>query len=260
MKVLGGVSQRAYRRCLRALLLLAGMAAASGATAAEVKVAVAANFSKPLQTIAAAFERATGHRVSMTAASTGKLYAQIRNGAPFAVFLAAETTTPARLEAEGLGVPGSRFTYATGTLLLWSPDPAAVDAEGQVLRQPGRGKIALAHSRLAPYGHAAAEALTALGLWETLTPRFVWGENVGQTYQFVASGNAALGFISASQVTLNGRLQHGSAWSVPQHLYTPIHQDALLLQAGADNPAAKALLRFLREPAARAILNSYGYR
>ena len=232
---------------------------AGTAHAAEAKVAVASNFAQPLAAIAAVFQKETGHTVSASKASTGKLYAQIRHGAPFEVLLSADDETPARLEAEGLGVAGSRFTYATGTLLLWSLDATVVDAAGAILRKPGSGKIAIANPKLAPYGRAAQEALTAMGLFEALKPRFVMGENIGQTFQFVASGNAGMGLVAAAQVMQNGKLKSGSAWQVPATLYAPIRQDAILLKAGADNAAARALMRFLREPPVRAILQSYGY-
>ena len=253
-KKLLGRSGEFLERWLVGLLLCMG-----AAQAAEVKVAVASNFAQPLAAIAAAFQKETGHTVSISAASSGKLYAQIRHGAPFEVLLSADDETPARLEREGLGVAGSRFTYATGALLLWSADAAAVDAEGKILRQPGSGKIAIANPKLAPYGRAAQEALTALGLYDALKPRFVMGENIGQTFQFVASGNAALGLVAAAQVMQAGRLKSGSAWPVPTHLHAPIRQDAILLNTGVNNAAAKALLRTLREPAARAIIRSYGY-
>jgi len=236
-------------------LLGAGLARADG-----VKVAVAANFSQPLAAIAAAFHRDMGHTISASAASTGKLYAQIKHGAPFEVLLSADDEIPARLEAEGLGVPGSRFTYATGALLLWSPAATVVDAKGQALRQPGVGKIAIANPKLAPYGRAAQEALTALGLFEAMKSRLVMGENIGQAFQFVVSGNAEMGFVAASQVMQDGKLKSGSAWAVPANLYAPILQDAVLLQPGRHSPAAQALMRYLREPAARAIIQSYGYQ
>jgi molybdate transport system substrate-binding protein len=233
---------------------------AQAVSAAEVKVAVAANFAPPLAALATVFQKETGHTVSFAAASTAKLYAQIRHGAPFEVLLSADAETPARLEAEGLGVLGSRFTYATGALVLWSPKPAAVDAEGKILYQPGTGKVAIANPKLAPYGRAAQEALTALGRYDALKPRFVMGENIGQTFQFVASGNAAMGLVAAAQVMQAGKLKGGSAWQVPQNLYAPIRQDAILLKTAADNAAARALMRFLREPAARSIIQFYGYQ
>ncbi len=247
------------KKLMRLFLFVVMCLATSLTQAAEVKVAVASNFVQPLAAVAAVFQKDTGHTVSVSVASTGKLYAQIRNGAPFDVLLSADDETPARLEAEGLGVLGSRFTYATGVLLLWSADAAAVDVEGRVLSQPGSGKIAIANPRLAPYGRAAQQALTALSLYDHLKSRFVMGENIGQTFQFVASGNASLGFLAASQVMLNGKLKSGSAWRVPARIYAPIRQDAILLKSGANNTAAQALLRMLRESAARTIIQSYGY-
>jgi molybdate transport system substrate-binding protein len=191
--------------------------------------------------------------------STGKLYAQIRNGAPFEVLLAADEETPRRLEAEGLARPDSRFTYAVGKLVLWSPREGVVDSRGEVLRQPAQGKLAIANPRVAPYGAAAVESLQQLGLLSMWEPQFVQGESVAQAYQFVASGNAALGFIALSQVAEDGRIARGSGWLVPAHLYSPLRQDAVLLNAGASNPAATAFLLYLRGNAARAILRRAGY-
>lgn len=228
--------------------------------AAEVQVAVASNFLAPMQRIAAAFERDTGHRARLAAGATGKFYAQIRNGAPFEVLLAADETTPARLEAEGRAVAGTRFTYAIGRLVLWSPRAEYVDAEGAILRRGGFAHLAVANPRTAPYGAAAAQVLAALGLGDALAARLVTGENIGQTYQFVASGNAELGFVALSQVMADGKLAGGSAWPVPDELYLPIRQDAVLLERGADNPAAAALLDYLRGDAARALIGGYGYR
>ena len=229
------------------------------AHAAEVSVAVATNFTAPMQKIAARFEQDTGHKAVLAFGSTGRFYAQIRNGAPFQVLLAADDETPARLEREGVGVPGSRFTYATGRLVLWSSQPGLVDAQGEVLRSGRVDRLALADPKLAPYGAAAIETLGALGVLEALRPRFVQGENIAQAHQFVATGNAALGFVALSQVFSDGRLTSGSAWVVPAHLHAPIRQDALLLEKGRDNPAATALLQDLRGDKARAVLRSYGY-
>ena len=229
------------------------------AHAAEVSVAVATNFTAPMQKIAARFEQDTGHKAVLAFGSTGRFYAQIRNGAPFQVLLAADDETPARLEREGVGVPGSRFTYATGRLVLWSSQPGLVDAQGEVLRSGRVDRLALADPKLAPYGAAAIETLGALGVLEALRPRFVQGENIAQAHQFVATGNAALGFVALSQVFSDGRLTSGSAWVVPAHLHAPIRQDALLLEKGRDNPAATALLQYLRGDKARAVLRSYGY-
>ncbi len=228
--------------------------------AAEVQVAVAANFSAPMQKIAQAFEQDSGHQVRLAFGSTGKFYAQIRNGAPFQLLLAADDTTPARLVAEGLGQADSRFTYATGRLLLWSKQPGLVDEQGAVLRKTGAfERIALADPKLAPYGAAAVQALGKLGLLEALAPKFVQGESIAQTYQFIATENAALGFVALSQVQVDGRIAQGSAWLVPANLHEPIRQDALLLNSGRSNPAAAALLQYLRGDKARAIIRAYGY-
>jgi molybdate transport system substrate-binding protein len=246
---------------LRSLLALAGLAAMTlNCGAAELQVAVAANFTAPMQRIAAAFEAATGHKAMLSFGSTGKFYAQIRNGAPFELLLAADEQTPARLENEGLAVPGTRFTYAIGRLVLWSAQPGVVDDQGAVLRKSGDGRIAVADPRLAPYGAAAVETLTRLGLLQTLQPRFVQGEDIAQTYQFVATGNAPLGFVALSQVTVDGRIARGSAWVVPSQLHAPIRQDAVLLAKGKDNAAATALIAFLKGDAARAIIRGYGYQ
>jgi len=227
--------------------------------AAEVSVAVAANFTAPMQKIAVAFEQDTGHKAVLAFGSTGKFYAQIRNGAPFHLLLAADDETPAKLDKEGLTVPGSRFTYAIGTLVLWSAQAGLVDKQGQVLRTGHFERIALADPKLAPYGAAAVETLTRLGLLPTLQSRFVQGENIGQTYQFVATGNAALGFVALSQVMVDGRITRGSAWQIPADLHTPIRQDAVILSNAKDNAAAAALAAYLRSDKARAIIRAYGY-
>lgn len=227
--------------------------------AAEVSVAVAANFAAPMQRLAAAFEQDTGHRATLAVGSTGKFYAQIKNGAPFQVLLSADDETPARLDREGLGVTGTRFTYAIGRLVLWSRQPGLVDEKGDVLRSGRFERIALADPKLAPYGAAAVEVLEGLKLMSSLAPKFVQGENIAQTYQFVATGNAELGFVAMAQVFADGKLTQGSAWMVPASLHTPIRQDALLLNAGKGNPAAAALMAYLRSEKARAIIRSFGY-
>jgi molybdate transport system substrate-binding protein len=229
------------------------------AHAAEVQVAVAANFAAPMKVLAAQFGQRTGHVARLSVGATGKFYAQIVNGAPFDVLLAADAATPARLEREGLAVKGSRYTYATGRLVLWSADPALVDAAGAVLKQGRYAHLALANPTLAPYGAAARETLGALGLASALEGRLVQAENIAQAHQFVASGNAELGFVALSQVWLDGRLQSGSAWIVPANLYAPLRQDAVLLARAKDNPAALELLRFLRSAPARAVMTRYGY-
>lgn len=229
------------------------------AGAAEVSVAVAANFSTPMQKIAKLFAQDTGHRAVLAFGSTGRFHAQIRNGAPFQVLLAADAETPARLERESIGAPGSRFTYAVGRLVLWSRQPGLVDARGEVLKSGRFDKLALADPKLAPYGAAAMETLAALGVLEAVRPRVVQGESIAQTYQFVASENAQLGFVALSQVAADGRIRTGSGWIVPPGLHAPIRQDAILLGRGRDNPAAVALMQYLRSDKARAIIRSHGY-
>jgi len=224
-----------------------------------VQVAVAANFTAPMQKLAADFEQATGHHAQLAFGSTGKFYAQIRNGAPFDVLLAADDETPAKLEQEGLAVSGSRFTYSIGQLALWSAKPGYVDNKGAVLKRGTFAHLALANPKLAPYGAAAVESLNKLGLLATLQPRFVQGENIAQTFQFVSTGNAELGFVALSQVFEGGKLKTGSAWIVPASLHNPIRQDAVILVRGKDNPAALALMKYLKTDKARAIIRAYGY-
>lgn len=229
------------------------------AHAGSVQVAVAANFTAPMQQIAASFEQDTGHKAVLSFGATGKFYSQIRNGAPFEVLLAADDETPARMEREGMAVPNTRFTYAIGRLVLWSAKPDFVDSRGDVLKKGGFSHLALANPKLAPYGVAAMEVMSGLGLASQLQPRFVQGENIAQTYQFVHSGNAELGFVALSQVYRDGKLASGSAWIVPASLHTPIRQDAALLQKGKDNAAANTLLKYLGGDKARTIIRAYGY-
>ena len=230
------------------------------AHADDVQVAVAANFTAPAKRIAAGFEKATGHKALLAFGATGKFYAQIRNGAPFEVFLAADDETPARLEQEGATVTGSRFTYAIGTLVLWSPAPDRVDAQGEVLRKGGFAHLSIANPRLAPYGTAAMEVIAALKLTDALQPKLVQAENIAQAYQFVASGNAELGFVAASQVMQDGRIAAGSAWIVPPALHAPIRQDAVILERGKGKPAAEAWMKYLKGDAAKAIIRAHGYQ
>ena len=229
------------------------------AHADEVAVAVAANFTAPMQKIAAAFEKDTGHKATLSFGATGKFYAQIANGAPFGILLAADDTTPEKIAKEGLGDSATRFTYAIGQLVLWSKQPGYVDAEGKVLQKSDWQHIAIANPKLAPYGLAAMQALDKLGLTAQVRPRIVQGENIGQTYQFAASGNAPLGFVALSQVVENGALREGSAWVVPANLHAPIRQDAIVLKPGRGNAAAAALMQYLRSDKARAVIQSYGY-
>ena len=242
-----------------AAVLMAGLFLSAPLQAAELSVAVAANFTAPMQKIAAAFEKETGHKLALSFGSTGKFYAQIKNGAPFEVLFAADDETPARLEREGEGVAGTRFTYAIGKLVLWSKQPGLVDDKGEVLRTGSFERIALADPKLAPYGAAAMQTLTHLGLADALSSKFVQGENIGQTYQFVATQNAPLGFVALSQVSAEGRVTEGSAWMVPETFYEPIRQDTLILAKGKDNTAAAELMRYLQGDAAKAVIRSYGY-
>lgn len=231
----------------------------SPALAAEAQVAVAANFAEPIKAIAAVLQKTTGHTLKISLGATGKLYAQIRNGAPFDVLLAADTRTPEALEKDGLAQPGSRFTYATGKLVLWSADANRVDARGDVLKSPGLRKLAYAAPKVAPYGAAAVEAMDKLGLTATLSPKLVQGESIGQTFSFVYTGNADVGFVAMSQVLEGGKLKSGSMWVVPQTLYSPIRQDAVVLQKAASNEAAQALVKLLKSPNVKDLIRSYGY-
>jgi molybdate transport system substrate-binding protein len=242
--------------------LLAGLltlALSASAFADEVQVAVAANFTAPMKVIAADFEKATGHKAVLSFGSTGKFYAQIKNGAPFDVFLAADDETPARLEKEDGIVPGSRFTYATGKLVLWSPKRDFVDAKGEVLKKENFAHLAIASPKLAPYGAAAVETMTRLGVYETLQPKLVTGESIAQAFGFVSTGNAELGFVALSQVYENGQLKSGSGWIVPANLHSPIRQDAVILSHGKDNKAAEALAAYLKSEPAKAVIRSFGY-
>ncbi len=226
---------------------------------AEVNAAVAANFAAPMQRIAMAFEQETGHKPILSFGSTGNLYAQIRNGAPFQILLSADSQTPAKLESEGLGLTGSRFTYAVGTLVLWSKQPGFVDEKGDVLRVGKFERIAIANPKLAPYGVAALQTLTQLGVLSSVQPKLVQGENIAQAFQFVATENAQLGLVALSQVMVDGKIAQGSAWIVPSKLHAPIAQDAILLVKGRDNPAAAALMRYLQSDRVKTIIRSYGY-
>jgi len=249
---------------MRLFLALVGAFFFASAQAGEVTVAVAANFTAPMQKIAKAFELETGHKAHLAFGATGKFYAQIKNAAPFAVLLAADDETPAKLEKEAFSVVGTRFTYATGRLALWSRQPNLVDDKGEVLRsnrfdQLGIHKIAIADPKLAPYGAAAMEVIQRMGVQSSVSPKLVQGESIGQTYQFVSTENAQLGFVALSQISVDGRITQGSAWVVPQSMHTPLKQDAVLLNAGKDNAAARALLKYLQSNTAKAIIQSYGY-
>lgn len=240
------------------VLLTCLVSASWVAHADEVSVAVAANFTAPMKQIAADFEKDTGHKVVASYGATGKFYAQIKNGAPFEVLLSADDETPARLIKDNAAVAGSNFTYALGKLVLWSPKPGRVDAAGEVLKQGGFEHLAVANPKTAPYGAAAVQTLQALGLWATLATRLVTGENISQTHQFVSTGNASLGFVALSQVVKDGQIE-GSGWLVPAQLYSPIRQDAVVLNPGRGQPAAQALMTYLKSDKAKAVIRSFGY-
>jgi len=239
-------------------LLWLGLAA-HGAGAAEVQVAVAANFSGTMKVLSQLFEQESGHQARIITGATGKFYAQIKNGAPFQVLLAADAQTPLLLEQEGFAVPGSRFTYAVGHLVLWSKQTALVDAQGDVLRSARFKRLAIADPRLAPYGAAAVQVLEHMGAMAQVKDRLVQGDSVAQAYQLVASGNAELGLIARSQLIVDGNPVAGSTWLVPESLHSPLRQDAVLLKPGQANPAALAFLQFLQSPRARALMRDHGY-
>lgn len=246
---------------LQALLtLFAGLLFSATSLAAEVQVGVAANFTAPIQAIAGEFEKDTGHKLVAAFGATGQLYAQIQNGAPFEVFFSADESTPAKLEKEGLGVSGSRFTYAVGSLVLWSPKVGYIDGSDAVLKANQFQHLAIASPVAAPYGLAATQVLAKLGLSEAVSGKIVEGQNITQALQFVSTGNAELGFVALSQVYKDGQISSGSAWIVPEALYAPIKQDALILKKGEQNPAATALVEYLKGPKAAAIIKSYGYK
>ncbi|NIQ02017.1 MAG: molybdate ABC transporter substrate-binding protein [Nitrospinaceae bacterium] len=248
------------RRMVTGMVTAFCLATASPAMSGEVTVAVATNFLNPFKQLVREFHKQTGHTVRTVSGSTGKLYAQIRHGAPFQVFLAADSERPRRLETQGQAVAASRFIYARGKIVLWSADPNRLGPDGeQVLRRKKFRHLALANPKTAPYGKAALTVLHRLKLHQPLSDRLVQGENIGQTFQFIATHNAELGFVALSQI-LDPRLKtKGSRWDVPENLYDPIDQEAVLLKNAETDPAALALVRFLKSDAARNIIQSYGY-
>ncbi len=248
------------RPVLGALILVALGLGPVMARAETALAAVAANFAETAEALAPLFHQATGHELHLTTGSTGKLYAQIGAGAPFDLLLSADAATPARLLAEGKAVADSGFTYAIGRLTLWSPDPDRIGPDGPAaLRDPDLRFVAIANPDLAPYGHAAREVLQELGLWAALQPRIAMGQNIGQAHSMVATGAAELGLVALSAVQSPRNPAQGSRWDVPQALFEPIRQDAVLLNPGADNPAARAFLDFLRGPEAVTVIDAYGY-
>lgn len=244
---------------LRAVLIAGCCAAVLAARAGEVRVAVAANFASPMARIGEAFSAATGHQVRLSAGATGKFHSQIVAGAPFDVLVAADHHTPARLVADGHAVAGTAFTYAVGSLVLWSTRAGFVDDQGAVLASGRFRHLAIADPKVAPYGAAALQVLQARGLEQALAPRLVTATSIGQAYQFVGSGNAELGFVALSQVLMPGKPATGSFWRVPPGLHAPIRQDAVLLKPGQHNPAALALMAYLKGEAARELMRAHGY-
>lgn len=228
------------------------------AQAEQALVAVAANFVPPFREVAMEFEKSTGHTLRVASGSSGNFYAQIKNGAPFDVFVSADTERPKLLEEDGLGVKDSRVTYAVGRLALWSLTPSLVKGADTLNSQHFK-HLAIANPKTSPYGAAAMQAMQKLGVWDNLQPRIVTGENLGQTMGFIESGNAELGFVALSQV-LDPKLKgKGARWDVPTDLHEPIKQDMILLTKGKDNPAARALMEFIGGPQAQAVIRRYGY-
>lgn len=227
--------------------------------AAPLRVAVAANFAVPAKSLAASFTQQTGQPVDLLIGATGKLYAQISNGAPFDVLLSADAATPLRLEQEGRTLAGSRFTYALGRLALWSAKPDFVDSKGDVLQAGQFNKLAIAAPKLAPYGDAAMQTLNALGLQARLEPKIVIGESVGQAFSFVSTGNADLGFVALAQVLVQGKLVAGSAWFVPASLHAPLRQDAVILSRSTEQKGARLFLKHLQSQSSQALIRGFGY-
>jgi len=239
---------------------LPGAALTDDVPAGQVHVAVAANFADCLDQLGTTFEKSTGHELVVSIGSTGKHFAQIKAGAPFDVFFAADSERPALLEADGLTVPGSRFTYAIGRLVLWMPraEPDSDQSVIEALKSPEYRHLAIANPRLAPYGLAAKQTLTSLGIWDDLESRLVMGQSIGQTWQFVATGNAQLGFVALSQWSAADN-PGGTWWIIGADLHEPIEQQAVLLRSAAKNEAASQLMEYLRGPEARLIIETYGY-
>jgi molybdate transport system substrate-binding protein len=245
-----------YAAAQRVLLATLLLLSPGQSCAEEILVATASNFRQAMAELAHQFEQASGHRITPIFGSTGKHFAQIVNGAPFDAFFAADAKRPIQLEEQGLSVPDSRFTYAIGRLVLWSPNAELVDPQGQVLKQQDFNRLAIANPRLAPYGLAARQTLENLGLWQRLEARLVRGENIAQAFLFVRSGNADLGLVAWSQIKNQGEPVEGSFWRVPEELYAPIEQQAVLLK---DNDATRSFMAFIRSSKAAKIIQNHGY-
>ena len=238
------------------LIVLLALTTSLSVRADSITVAVASNFTAPANDLATAFEKETGHTVRLTFGSSGKLLAQITHGAPFDVFLSADQAKPLKLEDDNLAVSGTRFTYALGTLALWT----ASDAPARDILMDGEySRLALANPRLAPYGEAAMQVLSALDLSEASQPKIVMGENITQTWQFVATGNAEIGFVALSQILKDGEISPGNAWVIPADLYDPVKQDAVLLTRAKDNDVARQWLAFLQSEVGHNVIKGFGY-
>ncbi len=248
-----------FKRLINLTIASCLLSFASLIRAETVLVAVASNFTKPMTEIAEAFKKDTGHTAKLSFGSSGKIVSQLENGAPFEVFLSADDAKPAKLEQQGLTVAGSRFTYALGTLVLWSAKSGYVDDQGQILKKGGFKHLTIANPKLAPYGEAAMETMKQMGVYDQLQALLVQGDNISQAHQFVSTGNAELGFVALSQVISGGKIAEGSGWIVPASMHQPIRQDAVLMKAGEENPAAPALMDYLKSEAAKAVISKYGY-
>lgn len=234
--------------------------AASSAGAAEVNVAVAANFTAPMKDIAAIYEKDTGNKVLASFGATGAFYAQIKNGAPYQVLFAADAKTPKKIEDEGLGVKGSAKPYAYGKLVLWSAAPNFVKENKDFILDASVQKIAVANPKLAPYGEAAYQTMQKWGNLEKAEPKFVTGDNIGKTFQYVSTSNAQVGFVALSQVFKDGKMTSGSGWIIPSDMYSPIRQDSVVLNPGKDNKAVAEFMKFMAtSPKVRKVIESYGY-
>lgn len=246
-------------RMRTAALAVMAVVVSTSCWSSEITVAVAANFSKPLEDIAKNYQQDTGNTIKISSASTGKLYTQIANGAPFDVMLSADTKTPSKLVTEHYALAGSQFTYAQGRLALWAAKSGVVDQDGAVLKAGSAQHVALCNPKLAPYGQAAIETMTSMQVLPALKSKLVQGENITQAYQFVASGNADIGFVALSQIYKDGKVTSGSAWIVPAHYYKPILQDAVVLTASKDKKSAAEFLAYLKGAKTKALMQRYGY-
>jgi len=255
-----GLMMNLFTKCGRfaAVLISIGLMS-TPVCAGEVRVAVASNFAAPMERIVAQFEKESGHKVNVSLGSSGKFYSQIKGGAPFDVLIAADEVIPKQLQQERLAVEGTRFTYAIGRLVLWSAQPGFVDAKGAVLNNGNFNKLAIADPKLAPYGMAAKETLERLVMWNAMQRKLVKGENITQTYQFIATENSELGFIALSQIMRDGKVTTGSWWLVPSEMHKPIRQSAVLLNGAKDKLAAQAFLNFLKTDSAKKMMRGFGY-